>query len=108
MEKDFDKENGCFVAGVRKVYTLIELKKKRFLCGERERERERERVKRLKRRKKMIHFLLLQNRQGQTRLSRWYIPVQAEEKGKVESEVHRMITSRPTKFSNFINVRILY
>jgi len=38
VEKDFDKENGCFVAGVRKVYTLIELKKKRFLCGERERE----------------------------------------------------------------------
>ena len=107
MEKDFDKENGCFVAGVRKVYTLIELKKKKIFVW-RERERERERVKRLKRRKKMIHFLLLQNRQGQTRLSRWYIPVQAEEKGKVESEVHRMITSRPTKFSNFINVRILY
>eukprot|EP00938_MAST-03A_sp_MAST-3A-sp1_P003634 g3634.t1 len=51
----------------------------------------------------MIHFLLLQNRQGQTRLSRWYVPVKAEEKGKIESEVHRMITSRPSKFSNFIN-----
>ena len=55
----------------------------------------------------MIHFLLLQNRQGQTRLSRWYVPVKAEEKGKIESEVHRMITSRPSKFSNFINVRFL-
>ena len=48
MEKDFDKENGCFVAGVRKVYTLIELKKKRFLCGERERERESKKVEKKK------------------------------------------------------------
>ena len=59
----------------------------------------------------MIHYILLQNRQGQTRLSRWYIPVKAEEKAKMEAEVHRMVTARPSKFTNFVELekhKIIY
>ena len=52
----------------------------------------------------MIQFLLLQNRQGKTRLSKYYRNYQDDEKVKIESEVHRIVTSRDAKFTNFVEV----
>ena len=70
-----------------------------------------------------IRFFLLQNRQGKTRLSKWYIPpsgtngaatstanVEAE-KVRIEAEVHRMVTARDKKYTNFIeynNYKLIY
>lgn len=61
----------------------------------------------------MIHFVLLQNRQGHTRLTRWYSepPADPADRAKIESEVHRKITSRPSKFANFVETdtyRLVY
>jgi AP-2 complex subunit sigma-1 len=69
-----------------------------------------------------IRFFLLQNRQGKTRLSKWYIPppttsstgtaTTAElEKTRIEAEVHRLVTARDKKYTNFIeynNYKIIY
>lgn len=53
----------------------------------------------------MIHFILLQNRQGKTRLSKWYSPFDHAEKQKLQDEVHRLVTKRNKKFTNFIEFR---
>ena len=53
----------------------------------------------------MIQFLLLQNRQGKTRLSKYYRSYTDEEKVKLESEIHRLVTVRDPKFTNFVEVR---
>jgi AP-2 complex subunit sigma-1 len=47
---------------------------------------------------------LLQNRQGKTRLSKWYVDVGDEEKVQVEAEVHRIVTARDSKYTNFVEV----
>lgn len=60
---------------------------------------------------KIIRFILLQNRQGKTRLSRWYVPFNAAEKNKIESEIHRAVVSRDPRFTNFLeyrNYKIVY
>ena len=54
----------------------------------------------------------MQNRQGKTRLSKWYIPPPAAapgssvspeaEKVRIEAEVHRLVTARDKKYTNFI------
>ena len=59
----------------------------------------------------MIRFILLQNRQGKTRLSRWYVPFNAAEKNKIESEIHRAVVCRDPRFTNFLeyrNYKIIY
>lgn len=53
----------------------------------------------------MIHYLLVQNRQGKTRLSKWYTPYEDEEKRKLSNEVHRLVNGRESKFTNFVEVR---
>jgi len=53
----------------------------------------------------MIHFLLLQNRQGKTRLAKYYSPFEHEEKRQLEIDVHKLITKRDPKFTNFIEFR---
>jgi len=53
----------------------------------------------------MIHFLLLQNRQGKTRLAKYYSAFEHEEKRQLEIEVHKLITKRDPKFTNFIEFR---
>mmetsp|Transcript_17552 Transcript_17552/g.22174 ORF Transcript_17552/g.22174 Transcript_17552/m.22174 type:complete len:95 (-) Transcript_17552:17-301(-) len=59
----------------------------------------------------MIRFFLLQNRQGKTRLSKWYVPPPVPtngsstgetEKLRIEAEVHRLVTARDKKYTNFI------
>ncbi|VFR03587.1 unnamed protein product [Cuscuta campestris] len=53
----------------------------------------------------MIRFILLQNRQGKTRLAKYYIPLEESEKHKVEYEVHRLVVNRDPKFTNFVEFR---
>jgi hypothetical protein len=56
-----------------------------------------------------IRFLLLQNRQGKTRLSKWYIPPPSEqEKFRMEAEIHKLIVSRDRKYTNFVEVSCLH
>ena len=59
----------------------------------------------------MIHFLLLQNRMGKTRLCKWYVPCDDQEKDRQKTEVHRLMTSREARFTNFLeyrNAKIVY
>ncbi|KAK6115750.1 hypothetical protein DH2020_008019 [Rehmannia glutinosa] len=53
----------------------------------------------------LIRFILLQNRQGKTRLAKYYIPLEESEKHKVEYEVHRLVVNRDPKFTNFVEFR---
>ncbi|KAI3432013.1 Clat_adaptor_s domain-containing protein [Psidium guajava] len=55
--------------------------------------------------RKMIRFILLQNRQGKTRLAKYYVPLEDSEKHKVEYEVHRLVVNRDPKFTNFVEFR---
>jgi AP-2 complex subunit sigma-1 len=57
-----------------------------------------------------IRFLLLQNRQGKTRVAKWYVqPAEGEkawmERQKLEKDIHRMVTTRDSKFTNFVEFR---
>ena len=53
----------------------------------------------------MIRFILLQNRQGQTRLAKYYVPLEDSEKHALEYEVHRVVVNRDAKFSNFVEFK---
>mmetsp|Transcript_9896 Transcript_9896/g.19792 ORF Transcript_9896/g.19792 Transcript_9896/m.19792 type:complete len:146 (+) Transcript_9896:209-646(+) len=53
----------------------------------------------------MIRFLLLQNRQGKTRLSKWYVPYEDSEKQSIQQECHKVVTQREAKFTNFVEWR---
>uniref|UniRef100_A0ACD5XSH9 Uncharacterized protein n=1 Tax=Avena sativa TaxID=4498 RepID=A0ACD5XSH9_AVESA len=53
----------------------------------------------------MIRFILLQNRQGKTRLAKYYVPLEDSEKHKVEYEVHRLVVNLDPKFTNFVEFR---
>lgn len=53
----------------------------------------------------MIRFILVQNRQGKTRLSKFYVPYDDDEKIRLRGEVHRIIAPRDQKYqSNFVEV----
>lgn len=47
----------------------------------------------------------MQNKQGRTRLSKWYIPLDDEDKIKIQSEIYRTIILRDIKQSNIIEYR---
>mmetsp|Transcript_13301 Transcript_13301/g.33362 ORF Transcript_13301/g.33362 Transcript_13301/m.33362 type:complete len:144 (+) Transcript_13301:140-571(+) len=53
----------------------------------------------------MIRFILLQNRQGKTRLAKYYVPLQDGEKRKIEYDVHQNVANRDAKFTNFVEFR---
>mmetsp|Transcript_23115 Transcript_23115/g.33861 ORF Transcript_23115/g.33861 Transcript_23115/m.33861 type:complete len:144 (+) Transcript_23115:56-487(+) len=60
----------------------------------------------------MIRFFLLQNRQGKTRLTKWYLtPPDEADRIKMEAEIHRAIVARDKKHTNFVeyeNFKIIY
>lgn len=54
----------------------------------------------------MIRFILVQNKQGKSRLAKFYVPYDDDEKTKLKGEVHRLIAPRDTRNqSNFVEVR---
>jgi len=53
----------------------------------------------------MIRFILLQNRQGRTRLAKYYVPLEDAEKRKLEVDIHRLVVNRDPKVTNFLEVR---
>jgi len=60
----------------------------------------------------MIRFFLLQNRQGKTRLSKWYLTAPEDhERVKMEADIHRIISMRSKGQTNFIeyqNCKLIY
>lgn len=56
----------------------------------------------------MIRFFLLQNKQGKTRLSKWYVTIPEDnERIRMENDIHRLISHRGKGFTNFIEVCFL-
>ncbi|EAN99940.1 clathrin coat assembly protein AP17, putative [Trypanosoma cruzi] len=49
----------------------------------------------------MIHFILLQNRMGKTRLAKFYVPCDDAEREKTKREVHALINGRDARMSNY-------
>ena len=60
----------------------------------------------------MIKFILVQNRQGKTRLSKWCITLSQEERQKLSMDVHKIVAIRDAKnqsnFAEFRNYKIVY
>ncbi|KAI9175514.1 AP-2 complex subunit sigma [Blastocladiella emersonii ATCC 22665] len=53
-----------------------------------------------------IKFILVQNRQGKTRLAKWYTPLDDADKLTVKEEVHKLTSQRDQKSqSNFAEFR---
>eukprot|EP01090_Pellita_catalonica_P010740 TRINITY_DN22183_c0_g1_i1.p1 TRINITY_DN22183_c0_g1~~TRINITY_DN22183_c0_g1_i1.p1 ORF type:complete len:144 (+),score=26.51 TRINITY_DN22183_c0_g1_i1:65-496(+) len=58
-----------------------------------------------------IKYILVQNKQGKTRVAKWYVAYDDEEKMKLMAEVRRVVGSRGSKFTNFVeflNHKIVY
>lgn len=53
----------------------------------------------------MIRFILLQNRQGKTRLAKYYVPLEEDEKHQLETEVHRVVVNRDPKHTSFVEFK---
>ena len=60
----------------------------------------------------MLRYVLVQNRQGKTRLSKFYMAMEEDEKNRLKSEIHRLVASREGKgqanFVEYRNHKIVY
>ena len=53
-------------------------------------------AQRKKHTKGMIHYVLLQNRHGKARLTKWYVPCDDADKEAQKKDIHRLLASRET------------
>ncbi|KAL9940688.1 hypothetical protein V8E36_000176 [Tilletia maclaganii] len=54
----------------------------------------------------MLCWIIVQNRQGKSRLSKFWAPYDDDEKVRIRGEVHRLIAPRDQKYqSNFVEYR---
>jgi len=54
----------------------------------------------------MLSFILVLNRQGKSRLAKWYAPYDDGEKLKLKQDIHRLVAARDQKNqSNFVEFR---
>lgn len=59
----------------------------------------------------MIHSVMIFNRQGRTRLEKWYTATSQKQKSKVVRNLTEMIPRRPSRFSNIIemsDIKVVY
>ena len=59
----------------------------------------------------MIRFILVLNRQGKIRIAKWYMNYEEKEKQRLILDIHRTMSSRDSRFTNFIeflNFKIVY
>ncbi|KNE61855.1 AP-2 complex subunit sigma [Allomyces macrogynus ATCC 38327] len=53
-----------------------------------------------------IQFILVQNRQGKTRLAKWYVPLDDHDKLAIKEDVHKITSQRDQRQqSNFVEFR---
>lgn len=53
----------------------------------------------------MIQYILVQNKVGRTRLAKYFVHYDASERKQLEKEIHRVIMTRSSKQTNFIEFR---
>ncbi|KAI4840365.1 AP-2 complex subunit sigma [Plasmodium brasilianum] len=59
----------------------------------------------------MLNFILLQNRQGKTRFSKWYINCNETKKKKIERDINKILINRSRSYSNIFvyeNFKVVY
>ncbi|VWU51221.1 AP-2 complex subunit sigma, putative [Hepatocystis sp. ex Piliocolobus tephrosceles] len=59
----------------------------------------------------MLNFILLQNRQGKTRFSKWYIKCEESKQKKIERDINKILINRNKSYTNIFiyeNYKIVY